>query len=161
MEKEKLPVKIIIAEKEYGLDYLEELKCSEDTINDDLKNQSAQFAWYSVLSGMQEEEYGQRKLELELIEAELDSHYRKELDKVTEAKVAMQIRSDLKYIEARQIVNEAKKNLEILKGITEAFRHRKDMLVTLAANMRVQSDPELYIRREKYKDGEITYRPEK
>ena len=38
------------------------------------------------------------------------------------------------------------------RAIKDAFVHRKDMLVTLASNMRAQQDPEIFISRQKYKE---------
>jgi len=147
--KEKIRLKI--NEQEHELPYEEQLQCSEETINEDLQNQPSLFAWYAVLEELAEAELQEAKLALDLVEAELDAHYRSTLEKVTETKISNKIKSSEEYIKAKVAVNEARKKVGILKAIREAFSHRKDMLIALASNMRAQADPEIFIRKEKVK----------
>jgi len=145
-----LPVRLKLEEDEYDLKYQEELKFDESTIDEDLKKQPSYFAWYSVLYAMAEDALGKAKLDLELLEANLDPFYRLKLTeggKVTEPMVASAIKTDDKYIEAIYKVTELKKAVGILKAIKEAFDHRREMLLALASNMRSQiKNPELLLK---------------
>jgi len=173
---------IKIGDKKYECPYEDELKCSEEKINDNLKDQPGLFAFYAVQQEMAEYEYRENKLALEILEAQLDGNIRKadakeisgellridkltekkeitdakkafeKREKLTEKKIASLILLDEDYQTARLAVDEARKTVGILKAIVASFIHRKDMLVTLAANMRIQMDPEIYIKKEEYKD---------
>jgi len=153
--KEKLPVKIKLGEKEYDLNYEEELKCSEETINEDLTDQPARFAWHAVLHEMAEEVYSRSKMELEIAEATLDAKYRKEAvakkEKIMEKQITSKIVLSDIHIALRNAMIEAKKNVGTLKAIKDSFSHRKDILIALASNMRAQADPEIFVNKEKAK----------
>jgi len=77
-------------------------------------------AWYAVLEELAEAELQEAKLALDLVEAELDAHYRSTLEKVTETKISNKIKSSEEYIKAKVAVNEARKKVGILKAIREA-----------------------------------------
>jgi len=153
MKKEPIELNINLEGKEYSLNYMEELKCSEDTINEDLKDQPALFAWYAVLQELAEAAYQEAKAALDMIVANLDAEIRQELlkkGKFTETMVRNAIILHKDYQEANKHVIEIKKTLGLIKGIKEAFYHRKDMLVSLASNMRVAADPELFVKKQLY-----------
>lgn len=155
--KEQLPVKIKLGEKEYDLKYEEELKCAEETINEDLTEQPSLFAWYAVLHEMADEVYSRSKMELEIAEATLDAKYRKEAmdnkEKIMEKQIASKIVLTDIHIALRNTMIEAKKNVGTLKAIKDSFSHRKDMLIALASNMRAQADPEIFVNKEKAKQN--------
>jgi hypothetical protein len=153
MKKEFFPVELVVGGKTYTIDYQTELKCSEETINDDLKNQPSLFAWYAVLYEVAQAELADMKAVLDLTEAALDERFRKETggEKVTETMIKNKIRLDPTYREAQDNVSVARKNAGILGAIKESFYQRKDILISLASNMRVQSDPSIYIKKEQVK----------
>jgi len=149
---EKLgPLTLIISEEQtVNLDYEDELKLSEEEINNELRDQPSLYAYYAVLGEMAEAALAEAKLQLDTTTASLDGKYREQLasmGKVTENLVANSVKVDEDYIAAVLRVNVARKNVGLLGAIKEAFRHRKDMLVTLASNMRIQADSTLYIRK--------------
>ena len=157
--REKLPVKIKLGDKEYDLDYQEELRASEETINEDLIQQPGLFAWYAVLHELAEEEYARSKMALEMAEAELDAHYRKDAadkkEKIMEKQVLSKVMLDDKYILLRDTMITARKNVGTLKAIKEAFAHRKETVIALASNMRAQADPDIFLKKQKIKE-EVT-----
>jgi hypothetical protein len=136
----------------YSVNYREELRCSEETINENLKDQPSFFAYYAVLAELADEALAETKLALEVTESVLDAKVREELTragtKATETMIRGKIVLDESYLAAVSQVNTLKKNVGVLKAIKEAFNHRKDMLVTLGANMRSQRDVSLYTREE-------------
>lgn len=155
LDKLPEPITIIIDEKEYELDYTSELKCAEETINENLKEQPSLFAWYAVLQEMAEEALSHSKLALEMVEASLDASIRKKAlkkkEKLTEKQILSSIQLHDDYIKARTAVIEAKKNAGTLKAIKDAFNHRKEMVLALASNMRAQGDAEIFVNKTKYK----------
>lgn len=146
---------IKIGDQEYPCEYEDELKCSEETINEDLKNQPSLFAFYAVHQEMAEQELRECKLALEILKAEVEGEIRKkcleEKVKPTERYLDEQIAINESYIAARIAVDEARRAVGYLRAIKDSFIHRKDMLVTLASNMRAQADPEIFLNKEKYK----------
>jgi len=142
-------MKVILEGKEFDLSYEEQLKCSEETINEDLKNQPSLFAWYAVLQELAEAKESQAKVELEVVDASLDAKFRNELKdaKATETIIRNKVILDDLHLEKLNELNQAKKEVGILRAIVAAFSHRKDILISLASNMRVSADPELWIKK--------------
>lgn len=147
---------LIIGKETHELDPQNELRMSEDTINEDLKNQPSYYAFYAVLEEIAEGEYNSARLELDMLLATLDKLYRDKAantpgSKLTETQLTNQIRLDSQFLEATTKVNENRKNYGVLRAIKESFSHRKDMLIALASNMRAQQDPEIYLKKQELK----------
>jgi len=140
-------VNIEIGEEEFTLDP-EDLSCSEETINVDLMNQPSLYTWISVLKEEADAEYQEKKMSLDLMEAELDSKYRKKTEKPTENKIAMAIIRDDDYGGSKTEMIQARRNVGILRAWEEGFRQRKEVLIALASNFRAQMDVDLHINRE-------------
>lgn len=142
-------IKIKIGSQEMELDYEQELQMDEATINEDLKNQPSLFAFYAVLAEKAHAELNESKLALEILEADIDARIRGASEKKpTEKQIQQQILLDNDYQEARMDVIRATKQLGILKGIKDAFNHRKEAVIALASNMRVQADPSIFVGKE-------------
>lgn len=134
---EKLKIKIF--DEEHELNYEEDIKFTEETINEDLTRQPAFYAFYSVLCAKADDEVGDARTCLEILEAQLDAQIRASS---TMKKTEKQIRSETvlnsEWQEAQVRANMARKNLGILRAIKGAFEHRMNSLISLGANMRVQ-----------------------
>ena len=146
------PITMTVTGDFITLEYQKELLISEDTINEDLKDQPSYFAWYAVLHEKVIEEASKLKMALELLEAGLADEIRKAAalageKKPTEKYISEQILLNLAYQEAQLNLISTQKNLGVLKSVKEAFNHRKDMLITLASNMRAQWDANIYIKK--------------
>lgn len=146
---------LVLGDQTHELNPDAELKLAEETINDDLKNQPSLFAFYAVMHEAAEAEVAECKLALETVEAMIDEKIRSEFvasgTKATEALISNRVRLDESYQESVIAYNRAKAQSGKLRAIKDAFIHRKDMLVTLASNMRSQADPEIFIRKEQLK----------
>jgi len=152
MEKEFFPVELVIEGTPYKLDYQKELACSEETINDDLKDQPSHFAWYAVLAEIAQAELAEAKVTLDLAEASLDAKFRAEAEaRTTETMIKNKIKLDPIFTAAQENYNTLRKNVGILGAIKDAFYHRKDVLIALASNMRVQADPSIYVKKQEYR----------
>ena len=113
-------------------------------------SQAAQFAHYSMQAAKAAEQVDNLKLLLDVEEAKLNSKHRDLLQasgiKITEQVVTNAVLTDPRYIKVRKAYNEAKTVLEMLKGSTEAFRQRRDMLIQIGTNDRQEKKGEMYIR---------------
>lgn len=134
----------VILDKEVVLEYEKDLAIAEETINQNLIDQPRLFAFYAVLDEMADEVVASAKLTLEITEADVDKRVRerlvKEGGKYTETIVFNEVKLDDVRLKAIAEFNQAKAQAGKIHAIREAFAHRKDMLVTLASNMRMQMD---------------------
>jgi hypothetical protein len=148
-------VDLILGGERRSVNYGEELRLAEETINENLRDQPSLFAYYAVLAEIADSEMAEAKLALEVTESQLDAQVRAELiaagTKATETMIRGKIVTNDVYLAAVSQLNVLRKNYGILRAIKEAFSHRKDMLVTLASNMRQQMDPEIYIKKQEMK----------
>lgn len=135
--------------------YQEEVRFAKETIDDDLRDQPSLFAFYAVMSELAEEAYEDAKLELELVEATLDDHYRKELirtgEKSTDKKVEAIIKADKRRVKSIKNLITAKKNRGILRALTRAFEQRKESLIAFSSNFRQERDVDIFIKKEEIK----------
>ena len=135
--------------------YQKEIRFSKETIHDDLMQQASKYAFYAIMAELAEEAYDDAKLELELLEATLDEHYRNEFlksgDKITEKKLEKVVALNKSRIESAKNKIQARKNRNILKALTEAMRHRKEAVIALASNYRAEMDVDVYIKKKELK----------
>lgn len=134
----------------------EDLKISDD-INQDFCEQPAKFAWWSVVAAQAQALVDKKKLEIDKQEdylkktliGELDTEIRQELEmngeKVTETKVTNGIYCHERYVEHLNILYELQEEYQELKekaiilGIAkDAMVQRKDMLISLGAQLRTE-----------------------
>jgi hypothetical protein len=156
MEKRRADdLKVVVKmDKQYDLDMAKDLGIDKASINADLANQPAMFAWYATLSELAKDKVAKAKSHLEVTEAELDQRIRRDWDidrngKMTEAGVSASIKLSPIYQKAESQLQEAQKTNGLLNVARQAFDQRKDMLISLAANMRAESDTEITVLKEK------------
>lgn len=132
--------------------YQEEIRFSKETIHDDLMQQASKYAFYAIMAELAEEAYDDAKLELELLEATLDEHYRNKFlqsgDKITEKKLEKVVALNKARIESVKDKIMAKKNWGILKALTKAFEQRKEGVIALASIYRQEHDVDIFIKKE-------------
>lgn len=140
---------------EYDMDLAADLKINEDDINSSFVEQPSLFAWWATLATMARAKANQLKLDMEkqedyikkTLKGELDAEVRKqfELDgvKATESKVENGIYSHPRYTQAmeeyyqlRKTFLDADADAAFLESAKEAFNHRKEMLISVGANLR-------------------------
>lgn len=131
----------------------EDLFIDENNLNDEFVRQAGNFAWYAVLAAEAESYRDKLKFELEVLEADLDKQVREELElrgeKITEKVVSAEILKKQEYRDKKQDLLEAARQLGIMKAVKEGLVQKKDMLISLGANMRNENDSGLRILQEK------------
>lgn len=170
MNSELLKVSVTTNDEQYDLNVEEELKINRTNLSESYIDQPAKFAWYAVLAAKasaqayalknaidQKDDYIRKQLT-----GKLDAEVRKQLEldgeKVTEGKVTNAINCHEEYLQEVEELNALrdkyvliKEDADILMGIKEAFDQRKDMLISLGAQMRADmSNLELTMKEEEY-----------
>lgn len=134
---------------------LAELKYSPENINDAFVDQPAKFAYWSTLAVQAKALVQEKTLEVEhqeeylkkTLAGKLDSQIRGEMEKqnkkVTEARIANMVVSCEEYVseldELHRLQSELLKlqnKYSLLSIAKEAFMQRKDMIISLGANLR-------------------------
>lgn len=133
-----------------------ELSIDRKNINDNMARQPSQYAWFAVLHALANDAYERLKAEKKSLYAEKDNKIRaraaKNGDKTTENGIAQAIELDPDYVDLSNRILEAKLNVDLLQSALIAFQQRKDMLVSIASNMRAEMDTDLTVMKEKAKD---------
>ncbi len=142
MEKNKRTVEIkVVLDKEYNADLTSDLKIDKNTINEELIKQPSNVAWYAVLYALAVEKRDNKKLEMDVIYSTLykaikDSPSTYEITTTSEASLANTIYNQDTYVNAKKDLISADRDVNILHGAMKSWDHRKDLLVTICANLR-------------------------
>ena len=80
------------------------------------------------------------KLRLEMLESHIYRALGQQHTRVTERMIAVECHTDKKWLMMRQLVDECGYAVDVLKGITIALVHKKDMLVNLGATVRSEME---------------------
>lgn len=124
-----------------------------------MMDQAALFAHYGVLAAKASRQVDDVKLLLENIEAKVYRKLRDEATgtgtKLTEAQLEKSVAINDHVISCRRALNEAKQVESIAKTATEAFRHRRDMLVQQGLISREEMKGELSIAAKRAHEDEL------
>jgi hypothetical protein len=140
-------VTVKIGGREYTFDIAKELAIDINDLNRELSEQPGKYAFWSALSTALEDEYARLKLIVQSKKAERYKQIKQKLldenKKVTEAQLENELASDPEILQLEQLIIEKERDKNIVRAIRDAFVQRKDSLVTIALNMRVEKDAEL------------------
>lgn len=138
-EEIEIPVRLANG-KVKVLNVSEELAITEATLTEDYMEQAGKYAWWATLAESAKAHRDKKEIDRDKAEARADKRVRKELEldgmKITESLVKSRIKLDDEYLEAVAEYNKAKKNATILEKISRAFDHRKEMLISVGAQLR-------------------------
>jgi len=140
-------VSVKIGGREYTFDVAKELAIDINDLNKELSEQPGKYAFWSALSTALEDEYARLKLIVQSKKAEKYKQIKQKLldenKKVTEAQLENELASDPEILQLEQLIIEKERDRNIVRAVRDAFVQRKDSLVTIALNMRVEKDAEL------------------
>ncbi len=118
-------------------------------INGEFMEQSELYAWWATVSELARDKVARTKYQLERIYALKDHEVRLELTaakaKVTEKVVENAVITSEEYQTTMLELMSCKKQLGLTLAGKEALIQRKDMLISLGANMRVEGGGNLHI----------------
>jgi hypothetical protein len=102
----------------------------EGRLEDDLKEISYKYAELGVMLAKARAEYESKKLQFQILEANLAKHFRETLPKVTEKAVEEAIIRTLEWQEAKKQLIEAKQEVDLLSTLVQALEAKRDVLIT-------------------------------
>ena len=155
---EDLGIKIQLGKKVRSFNLAEELSIayeSPETLNKQMSEQPAKYAWVAVLLAIAKQQQMELKKNSKTLHAQLSKKYRTFREnndlKITENIILADIEADKLYVEHSDKLIDAEYNVELLIGIVEAFRQRKDMLISIGSYLRQERDSNISILKEKAK----------
>jgi len=144
--------------------YVDEKKLAADStyslanLSDAMMEQASLLVHYGVQSSRASRQVDDLKMLLEVTEAKVYRRIRDEVaakgEKVTEAQLEKLVATHPQVIEVKKALNEAKQIEANAKIAVEAFRHRKDMLVSQGLLAREELKGEVSINRRKEAEAE-------
>jgi hypothetical protein len=109
-------------------------------LNNELANQPAVVSWFGAVLAEAIATYEELKDRKERVYAELYLKYKEKDEKMgvksTEARLNSLILTDSDYEKVQVQFNEMRKQVNVLKSISNSLEHRRDMLIQLSANIR-------------------------
>jgi hypothetical protein len=112
---------------------METFLISEDKLEEDIKEHSYKYAELGVLLAKARAEYEAKRLQFQVLEANLAKRFRESLSKVTEKAVEEAIVRTPEWQEAKMKVIEAKQEVDLLSAVVQALESKKDILITYLA----------------------------
>jgi hypothetical protein len=117
-----------------------DLNIDKTDLDEEIVKQPALYSYYAERQAEADQKVKDQKLALEVFEAALDRQIRDKAlakrEKLTEQQVVMRMKNSDAWINHRKKVNELTAQADQIKGIVEAMRQKKDMLITISANAR-------------------------
>ena len=155
MAKDKLVLQVTL-DKAHTLHLDDDLGIDRAGINDELANQPAKFAWYATLYEMARNKSNLLKQKIDEFAAKLDQSIRAANAaagaKTTEGGISAMIASDETMAKLQRQYLDSKKEEGLLYVAKEAFEQRKDMLISIASNMRQEWDTDLKISKDRVRE---------
>jgi hypothetical protein len=142
-------IEIRFGSQTYRGNYLNDLDIKEQDINDELKKQPVRYVFWARMTAFAKVVYAKWKRELDKYSGQTYSFIRREMEargeKFSERLLDSKVLLDVKYQELSDKVLRARLQLDHLTSIKDAFQQRKDLLMSLGANLRDEWDTNLAI----------------
>jgi len=124
---------------------VQELRVSAPLINDQLENQAASYSYYGKLSSEAARRARDAKLQAQVVEAQIFTatreYFASQNARTSNEVINALVQQDPRRIEAWQAYNAAQEEADYLDTIRISFFQRKDLLVSIAANLRAEMVP--------------------
>ena len=134
-------------------EFNDDVTIAELDLSGEYYKQAGMFGQYSFKFFEAQRQTSNKEILLDVLRGKLDKEIRDRFAtelgsdgkprKFTEAVVTAEMNGMRAYIEAVRDYNDAKATEGLIKNLLEAFKQRKDMLVTLGANSRQEMEGEL------------------
>ena len=117
-----------------------DLALSRTDLNIQMIRQGELYAYYARILSRALMDEKKAKLKMEMLESKIYRELNQHHNRVTERMVAVECHINKTWLKARQLVDETGYTVDVLKGITVALTHKKDMLVNLGATVRTEME---------------------
>lgn len=133
-----------------GKDIKEKLKVNPKNLNAELVEQPGLFAYHAYQMTKKNQELEELELDLNILIAKKDKKTRNMFEetgvKYSEKKIEIGIDADNEVIKMKKKIIKLNTEYNILKGITRAYEQRKDILISLSANIREERKSDVSLR---------------
>jgi hypothetical protein len=113
-----------------------------------IQRHASLFVYYANQARLAGRQFERMKAAFEIMESRLDHLWRETLKssgKATEAQITAAVKADSRWWKAQQRLIDAKAIYELAKDARNAFDHRRDMIVQVSVDQRVERQGELRI----------------
>lgn len=142
---------VIDDKRKYNVKLGEMLLIKEEHMNKHLAEHPSQHAFVAMLATLARSKYQRMKTDFELAEAQFMSDVRSKAAtegiKLTEKALENEALQNKRLLQMRRDLIAAQEQEEFCAAADQAFRARKDCLVTLAANLRAHQDVTLGVNK--------------
>jgi hypothetical protein len=140
-----------------------ELVVRTPLINEHLETQAGRYAYWASLSAEASRNARNAKLHAEVVEAQVTREAKSQLEQLGESpsewKVMAMMKGDPRRIAAWEHYNEQQYQADVLFAAKDGFAQRKDLLVTIAANLRGEMGGQVRVskqpQRMRYSEPEV------
>lgn len=141
---------VVIDEKrKYTVKMGDMLAIREERLNEIMSEHPSQYMWVASLSALARAKRQRMEIDLELAEAQFYTDLREKATKdgvkVTDKAIDHEMSMSRRLLQMRRDLVSAEEQESLCSAADQAFRHRKDCLITLAANLRATADPTLNV----------------
>lgn len=153
-----LDFEINIDETIYDNDLLNDLRIDRTELNEEFIIQSEKYAYYAILAERAKAKYNLIKFELDHLYARLDFEKRQKAAEIreiepkfryTEKMCESEIITDSRFVKKKKELLKAQELSGLLSKAAEAINGRKDMLVQLGVNIRMNQSSERLMETDK------------
>lgn len=120
-----------------------QLRVREPILDQQFSEQASMFAHYGFLAADAIHAAKMAKLHAEVVEAQLTNEARNNLPKPSEWQVVAYVKSDPRYLEAFGNYHQLQHRADLVIVAKDGFAQRKEMLVSVGADLRKQRGGEL------------------
>ena len=148
-----LEVKFEVGGITYHATLEDDIEIDQNDLNTEFMNQPKKFAWWAVLSELAKDKSATLKNQLGRLYAKLDHQVRTEAQngkvKLTEKMVENTVTDKAEYNDLLAELTKARNEHGMLSAGREAFVQRKEMLISLGANYRMEGNQDPIVAQEK------------
>jgi hypothetical protein len=135
-------VVFVYGDTEYTLEVDSELKIDRGNIQECFMDQPGKYAWYSAVYAAASTRVDEAKLRLEIVKSRVSSKLRSRVDgkgkAPAESAIEKMLPGEEEVITAEENLIEAKRQEGVLRAVKEAFQHRRDMLIQMGYDLRME-----------------------
>ena len=143
-------MKIDITTPDFGrftADMAVDLKVDKSNLSEEMEQQPSLYAWWASLSEHVRNQYNSKRLDLQILEAQLDESYRQEAEdtnvRATEQWLNGKIHRDERWQQLSKEVLDLGYKTKVLESATWSFQQRAEMIKALAPTAAYEARMEL------------------
>ena len=118
----------------------DDLALSRSDLDKQMIHQPQLYAYYALALAKAMRDERRVKIKQEMLESKIYRLLQNKHSRVTEKMLVSECHRDEMWLRLRKLIDDAEYIVDVLKGITIALIHKKDMLVNLGATVRTEME---------------------